>query len=48
MELLEDVDDDKVIKDSLNVTTAAKRESMMEMDKENFGERKRLIERNMD
>ena len=42
MELLEDVDDDKLIKDSLNVTTAAKRESMMEMDKENFGERKKI------
>ncbi|KAL6454391.1 DBP8 ATP-dependent RNA helicase DBP8 [Candida maltosa Xu316] len=42
MELLEGVNDDKVIKDSLSVTSVAKRESMMEMDKENFGERKKI------
>ncbi|KAI3404993.1 DBP8 [Candida oxycetoniae] len=42
MELLEDVDDDKVIKDSLQIMTTAKREAMMEMDKEGFGEKKKV------
>ncbi|CAI5755637.1 unnamed protein product [Candida verbasci] len=42
MELLEDINDDIVIKDSLAITSTAKRESMMEMDKENFGERKKI------
>ncbi|KAG7193329.1 putative RNA helicase [Scheffersomyces spartinae] len=42
MDLLEGVDDEDVIRDSLNVTTAAKREAHLEMEKENFGERKRI------
>ena len=42
MELLEDVNDDNVIKESLSATSVAKRESLMEMDKENFGERKKI------
>lgn len=45
MELLEDMDDDKVIKDSLAETTSAKREALMEMDKANFGERKQINKR---
>ncbi|CAK9437295.1 uncharacterized protein LODBEIA_P16730 [Lodderomyces beijingensis] len=45
MELLEDVNDDKVIKDSLQLMTTAKREAMMEMDKEGFGERRKTNKR---
>lgn len=41
MELLEDVDDSKVIKESLQQTSSAKRESLMDMDRENFGEKKK-------
>lgn len=42
MDLLELVDDDKIIKESLAVTSNAKREAIMEMEKENFGERKKI------
>lgn len=42
MEILEDIDDDSVIADSLTITSIAKRESLMEMDKENFGEKKKI------
>ncbi|KAG7662636.1 DBP8 [[Candida] subhashii] len=39
------ISDDKVIKESLTTTSVAKRESMMEMDKENFGERRKINKR---
>lgn len=42
MELLEGVDDDKVINDSLQKATTAKREAMLDMDKESFGERRKV------
>ncbi|ABN64453.2 Dead-Box Protein 8, ATP-dependent helicase involved in rRNA processing [Scheffersomyces stipitis CBS 6054] len=42
MELLEEVTDDSVITDSLTATSVAKRESLMEMDKENFGEKRKI------
>lgn len=42
LELLEDINDNKVIKLSLNRISAAKRESIMEMEKDNFGERKKI------
>lgn len=45
MELLEDIDDNKVIRDSLSKTSAAKREALMDMDKQNFGERKKINKR---
>lgn len=45
MELLEEINDDKVIKDSLGAMTTAKRESMLEMDKEGFGERRKINKR---
>lgn len=40
MELLPDVDDEKVISTSLQKIGAAKREAMMDMDRENFGAKK--------
>lgn len=40
MDLLELVDDDKIIKESLKVTSSAKREALMDMDREGFGEKK--------
>lgn len=40
LQLLEEVNDNKLVKDSLKVTSEAKRESMMEMDKAHFGEKK--------
>lgn len=42
MELLEDINDNKVIKDSLTKTSVAKRESLMDMDRENFGEKRKI------
>lgn len=42
MELLEDVDDDKVINKSLTKIGAAKREALMDMDRENFGEKQKI------
>lgn len=39
LELLENVSDNKLIKDSLKLTSDAKRESLMEMENENFGEK---------
>ncbi|EGW34136.1 uncharacterized protein SPAPADRAFT_59553 [Spathaspora passalidarum NRRL Y-27907] len=42
MELLEGVSDDRIIKESLTAVSTAKRESMMEMDKQGFGEKKRI------
>ncbi|CCE82964.1 Piso0_002734 [Millerozyma farinosa CBS 7064] len=41
MEKMEDVTDNKVIKISLKETSVAKREAMMDMDKDSFGEKKR-------
>lgn len=41
MEKMEDVTDNKVIKKSLKETSVAKREAMMDMDKDNFGEKRR-------
>lgn len=43
MDEFEKVTDNAVIKDSLKVTFAAKVDARMEMDKENFGERKKLL-----
>lgn len=48
MDLLELLDDDKIIKESLVSTSSAKRESLMDMDKENFGERKKNNKRKME
>lgn len=45
MELLEEVDDDKVIDKSLTKMTTAKREALMDMDKENFGEKRQINKR---
>ncbi|KAF5211418.1 putative ATP-dependent RNA helicase [Clavispora lusitaniae] len=45
MELLEEVDDDKVVGTSLTKMTTAKREAMMDMDKENFGEKRQINKR---
>ncbi|KAI5954437.1 DBP8 [Candida jiufengensis] len=45
MDLLEEIDDDKIIKDSLNLITTAKRESLSEMEREGFGEKKRINKR---
>lgn len=42
MDQFEKVHDTAVIRKALNKVTAAKRESLMAMDKENFGERKRI------
>lgn len=42
MEKLEGVDDNKIIKESLKKISVAKRESLMEMDKENFGEKTKI------
>lgn len=42
MELIEDISDNKVIKDSLNKTSVAKREAFMDMDRENFGEKRKI------
>lgn len=42
MELIEDISDNKVIKDSLNKTSVAKREALMDMDRENFGEKRKI------
>ncbi|CCE82041.1 Piso0_002734 [Millerozyma farinosa CBS 7064] len=41
MEKMEDVTDNKVIKKSLKETSVAKREAMMDMDKDGFGEKRR-------
>lgn len=41
MEKMEDVTDNKVIKKSLKETSVAKREAMMDMDKDNFGEKRK-------
>ncbi|CAK7902621.1 ATP-dependent RNA helicase Dbp8p [[Candida] anglica] len=41
MDLLDEVDDNKVIKESLQATSAAKREALMDMDRENFGEKRK-------
>lgn len=45
MELLDDVDDDRVIKDSLATVSSAKREALMDMDRENFGEKRKINKR---
>lgn len=45
MELLEDLDDEKIIKHSLTVTTTARREALMEMDQAKFGEKKEINKR---
>ncbi|CUM62900.1 uncharacterized protein PRCAT00000459001 [Priceomyces carsonii] len=45
MDLLEEIDDNKVIKESLSAASIAKRESIMEMDKENFGEKRKINKR---
>lgn len=45
MELLEDLDDEKIIKHSLNVTTTARREALMEMDQAKFGEKQEINKR---
>lgn len=42
MDLIEDISDNKVIKDSLNKTSVAKREAFMDMDRENFGEKRKI------
>ncbi|KAK6459961.1 ATP-dependent RNA helicase DBP8 [Scheffersomyces coipomensis] len=42
MTLIEEIDDDKVIKDSLTASSVAKRESLMEMDKQNFGTKRKI------
>ena len=42
MELIEDISDNKVIKDSLSKTSVAKREAFMDMDRENFGEKRKI------
>lgn len=45
LQLLEEVNDNKLIKESLKVTSEAKRESMMEMEKDHFGEKKLINKR---
>lgn len=45
LQLLEDISDNKLIKDSLKVTSDAKRESLMEMESENFGEKRQINKR---
>lgn len=45
MEALEDVDDDKVIAQSLTKIGAAKREALMDMDREGFGEKQEINKR---
>lgn len=42
MELLEGIKDDAVVDSSLTKVTTAKRSAMMDMDKENFGERREI------
>lgn len=42
MEVLEDVTDEKVIDASLSKIGAAKREALMDMDRENFGEKRQI------
>lgn len=42
MELLEEADDDKVVSTSLTKMTTAKREALMDMDRENFGEKRQI------
>lgn len=42
MELLPDVDDDRVISSSLQKIGAAKREALMDMDRENFGAKREI------
>lgn len=41
MTLMEDITDDKVIKESLTAVTASKREAVADMDREGFGERRK-------
>lgn len=41
MDLMEIINDDKIIKESLMVVSSAKREALLDMDKENFGARKK-------
>ena len=45
MDLLEEVNDDKIIKESLSIVTAAKRESVADMEKEGFGEKRKINKR---
>lgn len=45
MELLEDANDDKVINTSLTKMSTAKREALMDMDRENFGEKREINKR---
>lgn len=45
MELLEDASDDKVINSSLTKMGHAKREALMDMDRENFGEKRTINKR---
>ncbi|CAH2353875.1 ATP-dependent RNA helicase Dbp8p [[Candida] railenensis] len=45
MELLEDVEDNKVIKESLSAVSNAKREALMDMDRDNFGEKRKINKR---
>lgn len=45
MDALEDVDDDKVIASSLTKIGTAKREALMDMDREGFGEKKEINKR---
>ncbi|GEQ67795.1 hypothetical protein JCM33374_g1460 [Metschnikowia sp. JCM 33374] len=45
MELLEDASDDKVINSSLTKMGHAKREALMDMDRENFGEKRDINKR---
>ncbi|KAI5962502.1 DBP8 [Candida pseudojiufengensis] len=45
MEILEEINDDNVIKNSLNLITTAKRESLSEMERENFGEKRKINKR---
>lgn len=43
--LFEEITDTMVVKNSLKKATVAKRESLMEMDKDNFGEKKKIIKK---
>lgn len=45
MDLLEEADDDKVIESSLTKMNTAKREALMDMDRENFGEKRQINKR---
>jgi ATP-dependent RNA helicase DDX49/DBP8 len=45
MDKYEKITDNGVIKNSLQITSVAKREALMDMEKENFGEKKKINKR---